>query len=183
MHNELAPRIFLKVLVIGLLLWSFAGNSFAVDKAKSSELFKALRQAKLFIGLSDEEISALESVAILRHCQEGERIIEQAKPLDRMYIMIEGLAEINVDGQFITILPLQSLVGEVEFLDGLPASANVVILKETRLIELHNAALVELMNKRPRIGYVLMSEIARIEGQRLRAMDQSKTLPKDPQQP
>jgi len=176
-------RLFLKVIVIIILFWSFVGNSLAADKAKSSELFKALRQAKLFTRLSDEEISALESVAILCHCQEGERIIEQAKSLDRMYIIIEGLAEINVDGEFITILPVQSLVGEVEFLDGLPASANVVILKETRLIELNNVALVELMNKRPRIGYVLMSEIARIEGQRLRAMDQSKTLPKDPQKP
>jgi CRP-like cAMP-binding protein len=177
------PRLFLSVIVVAILLWTFVGNSFAADQAKASELYKALRQAKLFTGLTDEEISALESVAILRHCKAGERIIEQAKSLDRMFIIPEGLAEINVDGEFITILPVQSLVGEVEFLDGLPASANVVILKETSLIELNNTALTELMNKRPRIGYVLMSEIARIEGQRLRAMDQSKTLPKDPQQP
>ncbi len=56
-------------------------------------------------------------------------------------------------------------------LDGLPASADVVVLKETRLIELNNAALIDLMGKQPRLGYVLMREIATIVGQRLRAMN------------
>jgi len=183
MSNELAPRLLLKVMIIIILFWSFTGNSFAADQAKVSELSIALSQVELFAGLTDEERTALESAAILRHYKEGERIIEQAKPLDRMFVILEGLAEIIVDGEFVAILPVQSLVGEVEFLDGLPASANVVILKETSLIELNNAALTELMSEQLRIGYVLMSEIARIEAQRLRAMDQSKTLPKDPQQP
>jgi CRP-like cAMP-binding protein len=71
----------------------------------------------------------------------------------------------------VATLPEQSLIGEVEFLDMLPASADVVILKETHLIELNNAALTGLMKQQPRLGYVLMSEIARSEGQRLRAMN------------
>jgi len=89
----------------------------------------------------------------------------------RMFIVLEGQAEVRVNGKPVATLPEQSLVGEVEFLDALPASADVVVLKETRLIELNNAALTGLMKKRPRLGYVLMSEIARIEGQRLRAMN------------
>jgi CRP-like cAMP-binding protein len=71
----------------------------------------------------------------------------------------------------VATLPEQSLVGEIEFLDMLPARADVTILKDSHLIELNNAALTSLMKKHPRLGYVLMSEIARIEGQRLRAKD------------
>ena len=171
MVTGLAARLFLAVVVVVVVLGNFAGNSFAADKAKALELSEALGQAKLFAGLTDKERAALKSAATLRHCKEGERIIEQGKPSGRMFIVLEGQAEVRVNGKLVATLPEQSLVGEVEFLDMLPASADVVILKETRLIELNNAALTGLMKKQPRLGYVLMSEIARIEGQRLRAMD------------
>ena len=88
-----------------------------------------------------------------------------------MFIVLEGQAEVRVNGKLVATLPEQSLVGELEFLDMLPAMADAVILKETDLIELNNAALSGLMKKQPRLGYVVMSEIARMEGRRLRAMD------------
>ena len=169
MATGLAVRLFLAVVIV---LGTFTANSFAADKAKALELSKALGQAKLFAGLTDKERAALESAATLRHCKQGERIIEQGKPLSSMFIVLEGQAEVRVNGNVVATLPEQSLVGEVEFLDRLPASADVVIFKDTYLIELNNAALTRLMKKQPRLGYVLMSEIARIEGQRLRAMDQ-----------
>ena len=171
MTNGLAARLFLAVLFVIVVLGNFAGNSFASDKAKALELSKALGQAKLFTGLTDKERAALISAATLRLCKEGELIIEQGKPLDRMFVILEGQAEVRVNGIFVTSFPGQALVGEIEFLDKLPARADVVILKETYLIELNNAALTSLMKKQPRMGYVLMSEIARIEGVRLRAMD------------
>jgi CRP-like cAMP-binding protein len=170
MITELKVRLFLAVVVV--MLTTFAANSFAADKAKALDLSKALGQVKLFEGLTEKERAALESAATLRHCKENERIIEQGKTLDRMYVVLEGQAEVRVNGKLVATLPEGSLVGEIEFLDGLPASADVIVLKETRLIEINNAALTSLMRKQPRLGYVLMSEIARIEGQRLRAMDQ-----------
>ena len=171
MVTRLVGRWFLVVVFVAVVLGNSVGNSFATDNIKALELSKALVQVKLFAGLTDKERDALKSAATLRHCKEGERIIEQGKPLDRMFIVLGGQAEVRVNGKPVATLPEQSLVGEVEFLDMLPASADVVILKETDLIELNNAALSALMKKQPRLGYVLMSEIARIEGQRLRAMD------------
>ena len=172
MVTGLGRHLFFAMVVVVMVFGNFGTHSFAAEKAKASELSKALGQAKLFAGLSNKQRTALKSVATLRHCKEGERIIEQGKPLDKMFIFLEGQAEVRVNGKVVATLPEQSLVGEVEFLDRLPASADVIILKETRLIELNNSALSGLMKKQPRLGYALMSEIARIEGQRLRAMDQ-----------
>ena len=171
MVSRLTARLFLAIVVVVVVLGNFAANSYAADKAKALELSKALGQAKLFAGLTDKERTALKSAATLRHCKQGERIIEQGKPLDRMFIVLQGQAEVRVSWKLMATLPEQSLVGEVEFLDMLPASADVVIFKDTYLIELNNAALTRLMKKQPRLGYVLMSEIARIEAQRLRAMN------------
>jgi CRP/FNR family transcriptional regulator, cyclic AMP receptor protein len=169
MVDRLAARFVLIALVV--VFGSGAAVSFAADDAKKLSLSRALGQAKLFAGLTDREKTALKSAATLRLCREGERIIEQAKPLDRMFILLDGEAEVRVNGKAVATLPGQSLIGEIEFLDMLPASADVVVLEETHLIELNSASLTNLMKKRPRLGYELMSRIATIEGQRLRAMD------------
>jgi CRP-like cAMP-binding protein len=170
MITRLAARLILTVVVVSLV--SFAADSFAADKAKTPDLSRALSRAGLFAGLTGAEKAALKSAAVLRRCTEGERIIEQGKPLDRMFIVLEGQAEVRVDGKVVATLPEQSLVGEIEFLDMLPASADVVALKGSSLIELNNAALKRLMSKHPRLGYVLMNEIAKIEGSRLRESNQ-----------
>jgi len=110
MVTGLAARLFLAVVVVVVVLGTFAANSFAADKAKALELSKALGQAKLFAGLTHKERVALESAATLRHCKEGERIIEQGKPLDRMFIVLEGQAEVRVNGKLVATFPEQSLL-------------------------------------------------------------------------
>lgn len=172
MFTKTAARLLLAVAIIVVVALGSSGrNSFAAENAKELELSRALGQAKLFAGLTDKERAWLKSAATLRPYREGERIIEQGKTLDRMFIVLEGQAEVRVNGKFVATVAAQSLVGEIEFLDMLPASADVVISREALLIELNNAALTSLMKKQPGLGYVLMSEIARIEARRLRAMN------------
>jgi CRP/FNR family transcriptional regulator, cyclic AMP receptor protein len=151
-----------------MMISNSAANSFGADEAKGPALSKALAEVKLFAGLTEAEKDALGSVATLRRGRAGERIIDQGKPSGRMFIILEGQAEVRVNGRQVLTLSGQSLVGEIEFLDMLPASADVVLLKATDLIELNNAALTALMEKQPRLGYVLIREIAGIEARRLR---------------
>ncbi len=151
-----------------LLFVCSVGSSFAQPENKVSELSKALSQVKLFAGLTDAERESLAEVATMRRGKAGERIIRQGETLDRMFIILEGEAEIWIDGKKAVSVPAQSLVGEIEFLDGLPATADVLLLKETDLVELNYAALNGLMENQPRLGYLLMREIAKIEAQRLR---------------
>ncbi|NQT26127.1 cyclic nucleotide-binding domain-containing protein [candidate division KSB1 bacterium] len=108
----------------------------------------------------------------LRRGKAGERIIEQGKSLDKMFIMMEGKAEVLINQKQIFTFSGQNLFGEIEFLDMLPASADVTLFQDTDLIELDQSALTSLMENQPRLGYVLMKEIAKIESQCLRALDQ-----------
>lgn len=158
---------FLGAVVVGVF-GIMVGNSFAVDEAKDLALARALAQVKMFAGLTNAEKNALKSVATLRHVKARERLTEKDKVLDRMFIILEGQAEVWVNGKLVTSLSGQSLIGENEFLNNLPIFADVFILKETDIIELNNAAITDLMKKQPRLGYVLMREIAIIEAQRLR---------------
>ena len=166
MFTGAAGRFVWAVVVV--MFWCLACNSFAADEARAVALSKALAQVKLFAGLTDAERDSLKAAATLRRGKAGERIIQQGKVRDRMFIILEGRTEVRVNGKHFVTLSGQPLVGEIEFLDMLPASADVFLLKETDLIELNYAALTVLMEKQPRLGYVLMREIARIEARRLR---------------
>jgi len=158
------------VCVVAVVMFGISANNlFAADKTRPLALSDALSQVKLFQDLTDKERAALKAAATLRRGEKGERIIEQGKALDKMFIILEGQAEVRVNGKHIVTLSGQPLVGEIEFLDRLPASADVLLPKETHLVELDYASLTGLMEKLPRLGYVLMREIARIEGRRLRA--------------
>lgn len=159
------------LLILTVAVAMFAGlacDSSSTDKAKDLTLSNALAQVTLFSELTDSEKEALKVAATYRHGKSGERIIEQGKALDRMFIILEGQAEVWVNGEHVVTLSGQPLVGEVEFLNRQGASADVVLVDDADLIELNYAALTELMDNEPRIGYVLMRKIARIEAQRLR---------------
>lgn len=168
MNIKLAAGLSLAVAVI---LGGLAGRACAAEPAPASELSQALGQAAVFAGLTGPERAALEVAATVRHCTSGERLVERGRPLDRMFIMLDGQVEVRINGRLVATYHGQTLLGELEFLDRQPAAADVVAVKETRLIEVNNAVLAELMRKQPRIGYVLMGELAKIEAQRLRAMN------------
>ena len=171
MMIQFVARLFLAVGVVAVTIGASSADLSAAEKAAGSELSKAIGQAKLFAGLTDKEKAALQTAASLRHGKKGERIIEQGQASRTMFIVLEGESEVRINGKIVATLPEQSLVGEVEFLDGGAASGDVVISQDTSLIALNNAALSDLMKKQPRLGFVLMSEIARIEARRLKAMN------------
>ncbi len=163
-------RFVLAVTIV--MVGGFPSTSLGADDAGALALSKALAQVELFEGLAEAEMEELKHTATLRRGQAGERLVEQGKSLGRMFIILDGQARILVNGKHIVTLSGQSLVGEIEFLDKLPASADVILINETDLIELDNGSLTALMDKQPRLGYKLMRRIALIECQRLRASTQ-----------
>lgn len=165
MFTKNAGRCFLVLAVI--ILGNITVGSIAADEAKDSELSKALGQVKLFAGLTNEDRDAIKSTASLRRGKAGERIIEEGKTLDRMFVVMEGGTDVWVKGKCIATHPGQDLVGEFEFLDMGPAIANIILVKDTDIIELNYASLNELIEKQPRLGCRLMREIARAEIKRL----------------
>lgn len=154
--------------ILALVSVGLACRSLPPRETRDPAVGRALARVKLFSVLTDAERGEVASTAALRRGKAGERIIEQGKRLDSMYVVLEGKAEVRVNGKRVTTLSMTPLVGEMEFLDGHAASADVILLQDTDLVELNNASLTALMERRPRLGYALMREIARTEALRLR---------------
>ncbi len=146
-------------------------EAFLEPDRQALHLSAALSRVKLFRALPDAQRNLLMSAATLRRGDAGEHIVVQGRPLDRMFVLLEGSADVRINGRHVVTLSDQPLIGEIEFLDGRPASAEVILREAADFIELPYAALNDLMEQHPRLGYVLMREIAGIEAARLRNMN------------
>ncbi len=151
-------------VLAGTPLWG--GNASAQDQKIS--LSAAMDQVAIFSKLTDAEKQILETAATLKQGTKGQQIIFQNRSMKQMVILLDGHVSVQINGKQVAELFGEIFLGEVEFLDGPAASADVFLLSDTHYIALDNALLNEIMEAHPRIGYRIMREIARIEARRLR---------------
>ena len=169
----MSGHILSKVICAGLAIICLvcAGSSCicpAERTASATEQAGTLAAVNVFAQLTDAERSILKGAATLQSGKTGERIITQGMAMKRMTVIMTGEADVFINKKKIVTLKGQVLVGEIEFLDGKTATADVILKQDSDLVVLDNARLRAIMDKHPRIGYVLMHEIAKIESQRLR---------------
>lgn len=166
-------------IILAMAAIALTGASLIAEETKEDgALSSALAKADIFKWLNGADRDMLTTATLLRQGKIGEKIVEYNKPLNKMFIVPDGKCEVWIAGNLITTLSGQLLFGEVEFLDNLPGSADVVLLKDAEIIEIDNAKLNRLMERNPHIGYVIMHEIAKIASQRLRAMDEKESASK-----
>lgn len=132
----------------------------------------ALRQVPLFARLDDSQLRKVAEIAELRQGQKGEHIITQGKRIGKIFVALDSEVQIRIGGKLIVVLPIKSLVGEIEFLIDVPATADVVLNKNSKVLVLGHGPLRKVMDAHPRIGYVLMDGFASMEAQRLRMTNQ-----------
>ena len=147
-------------------------RSGAEEPASGGTLVSALRQIPVFQRLDDGRLRKVAEVVEVSERQGGELIIEQGKRIGKMLIALDSEVQIKIDRKPIAVLPKNSLVGEIEFLVDVPASADVMLLRKSRVISLEHADLKRVMDADSVIGYLLMYEIAKMEANRLRMNNQ-----------
>ncbi len=81
-----------------------------------------------FSTLTDAERQLLETAVTLKQGAKGEQIIFQDTAMKQMVILLDGHASVRVNGKQVAELFGEILLGEIEFLDGPAASADVFLL-------------------------------------------------------
>lgn len=161
--------------MVVVMLWVLAGCTGWAVHAEAQDhgisLPAALDRVAIFSTLTDAEKQILETAATLKKGAKGEQIIVKDTAMKQMVILLDGHASVQVNGKQVAELFGEILLGEIEFLDGPAASADVFLLSDTDYIALDNTLLNEIMEAHPRLGYRVMREIARIDAQRLRRAD------------
>lgn len=98
-----------------------------------------LRKVPLFAGSSHKELEFLVTRTDEVDVDAGRTLITQGSPSDTFYVLLDGEAEVEVDGKTRRELRAGSFFGEISMLDRGPSTATVVTKTPARLMVMSHA--------------------------------------------
>ena len=137
---------------------------------------------RVLLAMPDSKTSALAAVPLFAHCgprdlefvasradevavETGRQLLRQGAPGDTFYVLLEGQAAVEVDGQRRTTLGPGDFFGEISMLDRGPATATVVTTTPARLMVMSHAQFRDaIKGSDDLLGHVMAAM-----GERLRA--------------
>jgi CRP-like cAMP-binding protein len=161
-------RVLMWVGIAFFGLMGVASASADGTQIDSGDAVSLLERVPVFQGLDRGRLEKVAAMAQIGEGKAGDRIIVQGKRMGKMAVALDSEVRILIDGKIIRVLPPHSLVGEIEFLEDVPASADVALAAPSRVIFLEHQRFKRLMDDDPALGYRVMFEIARMEADRLR---------------
>jgi tetratricopeptide (TPR) repeat protein len=113
----------------------------------------------LFADLTQDEFNEFTKRMIIQTVQPGKAIIREGEKGSSVYILTRGAVRVyaNISGKRVDLADLRTsdFFGEIAFLTGQPRTATVEAVEESDVLEVAEADLNEMINRRPRIREVL----------------------------
>ena len=143
-----------------------------------SKVIDNLRRVEIFDGLLDEELLKMASLCTALRVPAGKTIFKEGDGGDELYIIHDGSVRVMIntrtpEGTFapstINLLYSGQCFGEMILLDSAARSATVVAMDPVTLIVMHEPAFRQLCESNPRIGYVVIRNLAQDLAYKLRS--------------
>ncbi len=136
-----------------------------------------LRQS--FSGLDDSQIARMLKAADWKDYKTGDVLTRQDAPVDALYFLCSGRANVEVDGKLITHLEKGSFIGEIAYLTGNPATAKVTIDEPARTLAFSKMRMAKVMAKDNQISGILYQLLGRDLAQKMRRANTRKVFGDD----
>jgi CRP-like cAMP-binding protein len=131
---------------------------------------QALSRVPLFSPLSKRELEFVATRADEVDVKAGEKLTTQGRPGDTFYILLDGEADVEVDGKPRPTLKKGDFFGEISMLDRGLASATVTAKTDARLFVMSHAQFRDAI----KASDALLVKVMAAMGERLRADLQSR---------
>ena len=142
------------------------------------------------LAMSDSKTSALARVPLFAHCTSrdlelvasradevdvpaGRRLVGQGQPGDAFYVLLEGEADVEVDGGRRSVMGPGDFFGEISMLDRGPATATVTTRTPARLMVMSHAQFRDAI----KANDDLLTRVMAAMGDRLRADSRARPQP------
>jgi Cyclic nucleotide-binding domain len=131
-----------------------------LDKLSLIERVLYLRRVSLFVSLPPAELKPIALIADERRYADGELIVKQGDPGDRMYVLTSGEVRVLVahggePGEVARRGP-GDVVGEVSMISQEPRMASLVAAGEVRTLAIGREPFEKLLRERPEISLAVM---------------------------
>ena len=111
----------------------------------------------VFRGFKPQEFAKLLSIAEWKRADTGQALLLQNKPTPSLMLVARGFGKVENGGKCIANISPGQFVGEMGFLTGQPASANVVAVEPTEYLSWPIAKLRTMLNTAPQLHVKLQS--------------------------
>lgn len=122
---------------------------------------EALLKRGLFADLDSLNFGRLLRIGEWVELPRGQELTREGSPVHALYVIADGLAEVEVRGHVVSILQNGSFVGEMSLLTSADASATVTTIAVCRVFRVERARLVALLSRHPEIRAGLDRTIGR----------------------
>ncbi|HEY7735842.1 MAG TPA: cyclic nucleotide-binding domain-containing protein [Candidatus Limnocylindrales bacterium] len=129
--------------------------------ANSSELADTIAGFALFADLSEPQLERVVHTFEERRFDEGERIVRQGLTGSAFYLILDGEAQVVIDGEARATLGRGEFFGEVSILLGQAPVADVVALRPLRCLVLAGPEVEGFLVDHPRVMYRMLQAQAR----------------------
>ncbi len=136
----------------------------------------SLQRIPAFRNLNESECHQLVDIAQEKTFAPGEKVIEQGKQCQHLWILLDGQCEVIKESQHDGAVVLDelepfSVFGEMSFFSPAPHSANVVAKTKVRLLSIARADYDDLIHDGVVAAYKMAYNIVESVAKRLRHMD------------
>ena len=118
----------------------------------------ALERTPLFAGLDREHLEDVLAVGRRVSFEPGQAIVERGDPGDAMYIMLSGVAEVDVGGRFHR-LQRGDFFGEMAVLAGKPREATVKAAEPVEALRIPGDEFQEFLADNPKIAAGMLKSL------------------------
>lgn len=141
--------------------------------------FDELQSLPMFTGCPPEDLRRVtDAISCVREVAEGEVICAQGDKADRWWVVVDGLADVTVDGLFVASIGPGETIGELALLDGEPRGATVKAVTSMRLHEVDGDGFHDALSASPRLAMALLRELAmRLRAANLRPPAPARWVP------
>jgi CRP-like cAMP-binding protein len=136
---------------------------------------EVLQKYSLFGGLEEEQIRVILPLMNQEKYNPGEAIIEEGKPNDRIFFILEGHVAVTKKEIVLSKFGEGEAFGEMEVLDVMPAVATIKSLSQVTALSISNKTLREIYKKDVKAFSLILMNLARDLSRRLRRMDEKLT--------
>ena len=121
----------------------------------------ALEAVDLLKNLNPDQLSRIASIAREVRHPPGKAVLEPDKPLDSLYIVLDGAVEISQSGSALTIARQNDVLGAWALFDTDPLAVSAKTVEETRLLRIGRDDFYDLLSDNMEITASIFSMLVK----------------------
>lgn len=151
-------------------------NYFRKNK-NADPILETIENVAVFENLSQKELYEIVRLTHQRDYKKDESIFKKNAPAEGMYVLLDGAVDIFEpdSNTILTTFKSGDFFGELALIDEEPRMASAIATESSKLIGFFRTDLLTLMKRSPELGNVILMNISRILGERLRKTNEELT--------